>query len=270
MGDEYKMKNVIGKGPCTMVTRAENRTTRQNVAVKIIPKKKLSCTKLQVVDQLEQLEALDHPNIVRMQAINENEENYGLVFELMSGQSMVDLLDKKGMPIPEKDAHNLIVPIFDAVLYSHSVGITHRDIKLENLLVTEGQTVKISDFGMMDLIDKNLHSLGSTYHVQRASPAFIAPEELNKDQYEDENDGKCDLWSLGCILFYILCGVPPFYDEDHFLLFDKIKEGDYNFDHPNWEQVSPEGQDFISQLLVTDPSKRLGAEGVIEHPWYEG
>ena len=87
---------------------------------------------------------------------------------------------------------------------------------------------------MTDIIDKNLHSLRTTNRTQ-VTPTCKAPEQLSKNyHFEDKRDGKCDLYSLGSILFYILCGVPPFDDEDHFILFDKIKEGDYNFDHPNW------------------------------------
>jgi serine/threonine protein kinase len=243
--------------------------TREKVAVKIIPKKKTAGDQASSENQLEFLKMVNHPNVVRMIEIHEDREKFTLVFELMSGYSLVNLLSQKSLPLPEQQAYAMIIPVFDAVLYCHELGIIHGNIKPENLLLSEDQTIKVSNFGMSRFVDGNdymTNTSGNTLKDRFRAPEVFCKNYANEGQHEE----KCDFWSLGCILFYMLCGTPPFISEDLFILYDQIKSGKYDFTHPNWSFVSQEGQDFLAALLVLDPAKRLGGEDILSNPWFKG
>lgn len=151
----------------------------------------------------------------------------------------------------EKSAQELLVPIFDAVMYCHERGIAHRDIKPENLLLTKKDTdqaiIKISDFGLARYIDPSEgDGMAST---TCGTPGYVAPEVLLRKPY----DHRCDFWSLGVVMFIMLSGTPPFYHTDNFELFELIKTGSYKFDAPAWGSVSKEGKELITRLLQVDP-----------------
>lgn len=156
-----------------------------------------------------------------------------------------------------------MVPIFDAVFYCHQLGITHRDLKLENLLLTSHDlgeaAVKITDFGLAREVDPA--NLAETIC---GSPSYVAPEILSSRSY----DHRCDYWSLGVVLYILACGSPPFQHEDKFELFALIKEGKLSFEQAEWGAASDEFRDFIKRLLTVEPDERIGAEEVTRHPWY--
>lgn len=148
----------------------------------------------------------------------------------------------------------MIAPIFDALSYCHQLGIIHRDIKPENLLFTQRDftqaIIKVSDFGLARFIDEETQATTTC-----GTPGYVAPEILEQKPYKDS----CDNWSVGIVLFILLSGSPPFYDEDNFALFEKIKRCEYNFNAPSWSSISHEAKDFISKLLVADPNTRLNS-----------
>lgn len=152
--------------------------------------------------------------------------------------------------------------IVDAILYCHSKGICHRDIKPENLLLASRDlgisSVRIADFGLARLIDDN--SLAST---TCGTPGYVAPEVLKQEPY----GMACDYWSIGVVAFILLSGTPPFYEEDNFALFEKIKRCEYDFDVETWDNVSPEAKDFVSRILIPDPNARMNCEEMMQHPW---
>ena len=165
----------------------------------------------------------------------------------------------------EAEARDVIAPIFDALIYCHELGIIHRDIKPENLLFTQKDftqaIIKVSDFGLARFIDEE--KLATT---TCGTPGYVAPEILEQRPYKEA----CDFWSVGVVLFILLSGSPPFYDEDNFALFEKIKSCDYNFNAPSWASISDEAKDFISKLLVADPNQRLNGDQIKAHPWILG
>ena len=165
----------------------------------------------------------------------------------------------------ENEAREIITPIFDALIYCHALGIVHRDIKPENLLFTSKEQstaiIKVSDFGLARFVDNE--TLATT---TCGTPGYVAPEVLMQLPYSDP----CDFWSLGVVLFILLSGVPPFFDEDNFELFEKIKKCEYNFKATGWKNVSKEAKDFVSKLLTKDPHNRLKGSDIMKHPWITG
>jgi calcium/calmodulin-dependent protein kinase I len=154
--------------------------------------------------------------------------------------------------------------------YLHSVGIVHRDLKPENLLYSTNDpaspkydVIKVADFGLAKIIAGAAdHSMSTTC----GTPGYVAPEILEQKGYGKE----VDLWSIGVILYILLCGFPPFYDDNNSLLFMAIKKGDYSFPSPYWDKVSKPAIDLIQNLLQVDPAKRLTIEEAMLHPWISG
>jgi len=184
--------------------------------------------------------------------------------ELMTGGELFDVLLEKEQ-FSEKEARDVIRPIIDAIGYCHSLGIVHRDIKPENLLFSsvdsETSIIKVSDFGLARFIDDE--ALATT---TCGTPGYVAPEILSQKPYGQE----CDYWSIGVVLFILLSGMPPFYDEDNFVLFEKIKKGEFDFSAPSWDSISDGPKDIISKLLIVDPSQRIKPSDLLKHPWIKG
>ena len=153
----------------------------------------------------------------------------------------------------------------DAIRYCHSQGIIHRDIKPENLLFTTKETkkatLKISDFGLARFVEEGVFATTTC-----GTPGYVAPEILEQKPYQCS----CDYWSIGVVLFILLSGCPPFFDEDNFALFEKIKKVEYNFDAPTWANVSNDAKNVIRALLVKEPEKRMSPDEFLKHPWITG
>lgn len=149
-------------------------------------------------------------------------------------------------------------------MYCHDRGIVHRDLKPENLLYTtarEDAVLKLADFGLAQLIEP-----AEMMHATCGTPSYVAPEVLSKDPKKGYGK-EVDMWSIGVIFYILLCGFPPFYDEDNAVLFNSIRKGEYEFPSPYWDSVSTEAKDLVSKLLVVDPSQRLTAQQTLNHPW---
>jgi len=185
-----------------------------------------------------------------------------LVLELMTGGELFDRIVEKEH-YSEMEASETIRPIVDAIRYCHSMGIIHRDLKPENLLYgsrDESAIIKISDFGLARFLQGELATTAC------GTPGYVAPEILNAKGYGKE----VDYWSIGIILYILLCGFPPFYEENNAELFAKIKEGKFEFPSPYWDDISDSAKDLISSLLVVDPASRLNADSILTHPWVKG
>ena len=145
--------------------------------------------------------------------------------------------------------------------YIHSKGIVHRDLKPENLLYaapSPNENLKLADFGLAHILKEN-----EILETACGTPGYVAPEVLNGDGYQTP----VDMWSLGVVLYILLCGFPPFYDDSTRILFEIIKQGRYDFPPEYWDDVSESAKDLIRKLLVVDPAQRLTAAQVKEHPW---
>ena len=260
--ETYKIEATLGKGSFATVKKAKHRESGERFAVKVMSKKKMSDEdKAATQQEIAILKDMDHPNIVNLIDVFEDERHWCLVMELMQGGELFDeILAKEHFS--EYDAREATKSMIDAIQYCHEKGICHRDIKPENLLLKSKelgiQSLKVADFGLARLLDEN--TLAST---TCGTPGYVAPEVLMQKPY-----GKsCDLWSIGVVAFILLSGTPPFYEEDNFALFEQIKSCKYEFEEDDWKGVSAEAKDFIKGILVADPKDRLSCQQMMDHPW---
>ena len=203
---------------------------------------------------------LDHPNIVKLYDVFEDEEQYHSVLEYCEGGS----LSKRERPLSERDAAIVLRQVFRALNYMHqTLKIAHRDVKAENVLFksdnSEDLTVKLCDFGLATPC--SLESPTCLSSVV-GSPYYIAPEILSKAY-----DHRCDLWSAGILLYFMLSHTFPFkglHSED---IFHSIKKDKLSFEGLVWDKVSDQAKDLISKLLVKSPDIRLTAVEALEHPY---
>ena len=180
--------------------------------------------------EIDILSQIDHPNIVKLFEIFDEKEHLDLVMELMTGGELFDRIVEKEH-YSEKEAADTIRPICDAIKYCHALDIIHRDLKPENLLYgskEETSIIKISDFGLARFLQGELATTAC------GTPGYVAPEILEGKGYGKE----VDYWSIGIILYILLCGFPPFYEENNQKLFDMIKKGEFEFPSPYWDDVS--------------------------------
>jgi calcium/calmodulin-dependent protein kinase I len=254
---------VLGEGASAIVRKGIKRDSGETYAIKIIDKSQMGENELEsLYNELKIMSIIDHPNIVR---VYEYYECHGVVFivmELMSGGELFDKIVEYEH-YTEKQAAETFRPIVDAVRYCHKLGIVHRDLKPENLLYSsneENAMIKVSDFGFAKfLIPKSKEQLFTAC----GTPSYVAPEIIESKGY----DAKVDCWSLGVILYVMLCGFPPFYADDNNTLFNMIKTADFEFHSPYWDNVSENAKDLIKKLLVVEPEKRLNTEEILKHPW---
>ncbi|KAL2091423.1 hypothetical protein ACEWY4_013686 [Coilia grayii] len=209
------------------------------------------------------LPRIKHANIVSLEDIFESKSHLYLVMQLVSGGELFDRIVAKGF-YTEKDASKLIQQILDAVKYLHDMGIVHRDLKPENLLyysMDEDSKIMISDFGL-----SKIEGSGSVMSTACGTPGYVAPEVLAQKPYSKA----VDCWSIGVIAYILLCGYPPFYDENDSKLFEQILKAEYEFDSPYWDDISDSAKDFIIHLMEKDPRLRYTCEQALQHPWIAG
>lgn len=259
----FEFKEVLGSGAFSEVVLAEEKVTGKLFAVKCIPKKALKGKESSIENEITVLKKIKHENIVALEDIYESPSHLYLVMQLVSGGELFDRIVEKGF-YTEKDASTLIRQVLDAVFYLHRLGIVHRDLKPENLLYfsQEGESkIMISDFGLSKMEGK-----GDVMSTACGTPGYVAPEVLAQKPYSKA----VDCWSIGVIAYILLCGYPPFYDENDSKLFEQILKADYEFDSPYWDDISDSAKDFISHLMEKDPNKRYTCEQALRHPWIAG
>jgi len=260
--DKYTMKDVLGTGAFSQVRLAENKESGNLYAIKVIDKKALKGKEDSLENEIRVLRRLHHPNIVELLEVHEEKTKVYLVMELVTGGELFDRIVEKGS-YTEKDAADLIKQVLSAVAYMHSEGVVHRDLKPENLLyhsTDEDSKIMISDFGLSKMEDSGIMATAC------GTPGYVAPEVLAQKPY-----GKSvDVWSIGVISYILLCGYPPFYDENDANLFAQILKGEFEFDSPYWDEISDDAKEFIRQLMCVDVDKRLSCESALQHAWITG
>ncbi|XP_053723851.1 calcium/calmodulin-dependent protein kinase type 1 isoform X2 [Synchiropus splendidus] len=255
--------SVVMRGAFSEVVLAEEKRTQKLVAIKCIPKKALEGKENSIENEIAVLHKIKHANIVSLEDIFESKSHLYLVMQLVSGGELFDRIIEKGF-YTEKDASKLIQQILDAVKYLHDLGIVHRDLKPENLLyysMDEDSKIMISDFGLSKIEDS-----GSVMSTACGTPGYVAPEVLAQKPYSKA----VDCWSIGVISYILLCGYPPFYDENDAKLFEQILKAEYEFDSPYWDDISDSAKDFIVHLMEKDPHVRYSCEQALQHPWIAG
>ncbi|XP_027885713.1 calcium/calmodulin-dependent protein kinase type II subunit gamma isoform X8 [Xiphophorus couchianus] len=204
---------------------------------------------------------LKHPNIVRLHDSISEEGFHYLVFDLVTGGELFEDIVAREY-YSEADASHCISQILESVNHIHQHDIVHRDLKPENLLLAskmKGAAVKLADFGLAIEVQGEQQA----WFGFAGTPGYLSPEVLRKDPY-----GKpVDIWACGVILYILLVGYPPFWDEDQHKLYQQIKAGAYDFPSPEWDTVTPEAKNLINQMLTINPAKRITAEQALKHPW---
>ena len=260
----YEAKEDLGKGAFSTVRRCVHRKTGQDFAVKVINTKKLSSRDLQKLEREARIcRKLQHPNIVRMHETYSEATTHYMVFDLVTGGELFEDIVAREF-YSEADASHCIQQILESVRYCHQQSIVHRDLKPENLLLAskvKSAAVKLADFGLAIEID---HTTGEqSWHGFAGTPGYLAPEVLRREPY-----GKAvDLWACGVILYILLVGYPPFWDEDQSKLYAQIKNARYEYPSPEWDSVTPDAKHLINSLLTLDYKKRITADNALQHPW---
>uniref|UniRef100_A0A8D3DA13 Calcium/calmodulin-dependent protein kinase 1Da n=1 Tax=Scophthalmus maximus TaxID=52904 RepID=A0A8D3DA13_SCOMX len=251
------------RGAFSEVVLAQEKLTGRMFAVKCIPKKALKGKESSIENEIAVLRKIKHENIVALEDIYESPDHLYLIMQLVSGGELFDRIVEKGF-YTEKDASTLIRQVLDAVNYLHKMGIVHRDLKPENLLYFNPQDeskIMISDFGL-----SKMEGSGDVMSTACGTPGYVAPEVLAQKPYSKA----VDCWSIGVIAYILLCGYPPFYDENDSKLFEQILKADYEFDAPYWDDISDSAKDFIGNLMEKDPAKRFTCDHALRHPWISG
>ncbi|XP_026080382.1 calcium/calmodulin-dependent protein kinase type II subunit gamma isoform X1 [Carassius auratus] len=260
--DENQLYEELGKGAFSIVRRCVKKSTGQEYAAKIINTKKLSARDHQKLEREARIcRLLKHPNIVRLHDSISEEGFHYLVFDLVTGGELFEDIVAREY-YSEADASHCINQILESVSHIHQHDIVHRDLKPENLLLAskmKGAAVKLADFGLAIEVQGDQQA----WFGFAGTPGYLSPEVLRKDPY-----GKpVDIWACGVILYILLVGYPPFWDEDQHKLYQQIKAGAYDFPSPEWDTVTPEAKNLINQMLTINPAKRITADQALKHPW---
>lgn len=261
---EYKTGRTLGQGSYATVKEAVHISTGVRYAVKIISKKLMAGKESMIVNEIEVLKKVSrgHANIVTLHDYFETPNNLYLVMDLCLGGELFDKICEKGH-FYEEDAADLIRVVVDAVGYLHDQNIVHRDIKPENMMFRSTENERelvIGDFGLSKMMDPDtFNSLMTTC----GTPGYMAPEVIRKTGH-----GKpVDMWSIGVLAFFLLCGYTPFDGNSGPEEMHQIFNAQYSFDPIYWDHISLEAKDFIRSCLLVNPQSRLTARQALSHPW---
>uniref|UniRef100_A0A8C1XYQ8 Si:ch211-255p10.4 n=1 Tax=Cyprinus carpio TaxID=7962 RepID=A0A8C1XYQ8_CYPCA len=241
----YRLEKTLGKGQTGLVKLGIHCITGQKVAIKIVNREKLSESVLMKVErEIAILKLIEHPHVLKLHDVYENNKYLYLVLEHVSGGELFDYLVKKGRLTP-KEARKFFRQIISALDFCHSHSICHRDLKPENLLLDERNNIRIADFGMASL------QVGdSMLETSCGSPHYACPEVIRGEKYDGR---RADVWSCGVILFALLVGALPFDHDNLRQLLEKVKSGVFHMPH----FIPPECQALLRGMIEVNPEKRL-------------
>eukprot|EP01132_Coremiostelium_polycephalum_P006625 gene6625-8197_t len=266
--EKYDLREILGTGNFASVRLAVHKQTGQTFAMKVIDKKKMSMTsqrKDALMDEVNVLTKVNHRNIISIKELFETQKHLYLVLELVTGGELFDRIIAE-TKFPENTCRFILKQLCDAVHYLHSKGIAHRDLKPENILLSspDSYEIKISDFGLSRAMDE-----GTFMKTMCGTPQYVAPEILTKGGKGEGYSKAVDLWSIGVILYIVLCGFPPFGDPQDQTFFARIKKGGFSFPSPHWDSISDEVKDLIKCLIKVNPDERFTIEQTLDHPWFK-
>uniref|UniRef100_A0A182N648 non-specific serine/threonine protein kinase n=1 Tax=Anopheles dirus TaxID=7168 RepID=A0A182N648_9DIPT len=251
----YEIEKTIGKGNFAVVKLARHRITKNEVAIKIIDKSQLDPGNLQkVYREVEIMKRLDHPHVIKLYQVMETQSMIYIVSEYASQGEIFDYIAKYGR-LNERAARNKFWQILSAVEYCHNKGIVHRDLKAENLLLDSKMDIKIADFGF-----SNFYKKGELLATWCGSPPYAAPEVFEGKRYTGP---EIDIWSLGVVLYVLVCGALPFDGSTLQSLRDRVLSGRFRI--PFF--MSSDCESLIRKMLVLDPARRFSIDQIKRHRW---
>ncbi|XP_051499476.1 maternal embryonic leucine zipper kinase isoform X2 [Apus apus] len=252
----YELRETIGTGGFAKVKCARHLLTGEKVAIKIMDKLALGDDLPRVKIEIDAMKNLSHQHICQLYHVIETSKKIFMVLEYCPGGELFDYIIAKDR-LSEEEARVFFRQIVSAIAYVHSQGYAHRDLKPENLLIDEEHNLKLIDFGLCAKPKGGLD-----YHLSTCcgSPAYAAPELIQGKAYIGS---EADIWSMGVLLYALLCGFLPFDDDNVMAVYRKIMRGKYSI--PKW--LSPSSTLLLNQMLQVDPKKRITVKHLLSHPW---
>ncbi|KAM4743697.1 serine/threonine-protein kinase 33 [Anableps anableps] len=267
----YEFGTTLGQGSFGTVYEATHIKTQTQWAIKEVRKPAAGSSKFKMLDnEINILRQINHAHIIHLEATYNTPSKICLVTELCRGGSLKHQLQQKKF-FTEDETRTVIHSLADAVVYLHKRNIVHRDLKLENILVKnslddndDGFDIKVADFGLSVKAD----GVGIRHIMTEAcgTVLYMAPEMMSGRGYSHW----CDVWSIGVIMFMLLCGEPPFFSKTKEKLLEKIMCKEVKFTQPIWASVSDGGKYLLTCLLKADPAYRMSAYQLLENPWITG
>ncbi|XP_059483256.1 ovarian-specific serine/threonine-protein kinase Lok-like [Neocloeon triangulifer] len=271
---KYRITNLLGTGGSATVYLAYEHVTCQPFAVKRIDKdfKTMGMNSVSYIQtEIKILKSLAHPNIVRVQDVIDVEHQTFIVMEYMKGGSLAKVLQQnKSAPLEEKLCQVWFYQLLLSLEYLNSKSIIHRDIKLENILVSHNSRdspIKLADFGLSKIVSQSKKAVTCC-----GSYEYVAPEVINSERllgFARPYTSKVDIWSLGVTLFVCLSGKMPFISSDAVELKKKILAGNINMKGPEWAKVSEHAKQMVRCMLMVNPEERKSAAELLEAPWFQ-
>ncbi|KAK6294398.1 hypothetical protein J4Q44_G00352280 [Coregonus suidteri] len=268
----YSFGRKLGQGSFGVVCEATHNETRKKWAIKKVNKEKAGSSGVKLLErEVSILKRVNHAHIIHLEEVFETQKRMYLVTELCEGGELKELL-QKNTRFTEEETRHIISSLAEAIVYLHKKDIVHRDLKLENILVKSYHhgidndmiNIKVTDFGLS--VKKGGVGSENMLKATCGTPIYMAPEVINAHEYSQQ----CDVWSIGVIMYMLLCGEPPFIASSEERLFEMIKKGELNFDGPVWDTISDAAKKVLSYLLKVDPAHRITANELLDNPWITG
>mmetsp|Transcript_25516 Transcript_25516/g.87414 ORF Transcript_25516/g.87414 Transcript_25516/m.87414 type:complete len:481 (-) Transcript_25516:147-1589(-) len=267
--DVYDIGSTIGTGGYAVVKKAVRKSDKKVFAVKIMRPDPRNdgdgLTAQDIIAEIEILQQLEHPSILNLEEyfLGKNGQVF-IITELLKGGELLDAMLNLGS-YTEDEARLIMKQLLEALAYMHKQGVTHRDLKLENLLLAKRDDIsslRVADFGLAKALAEK--SSKAVMETTCGSPMYVAPEVIAGKKYTPA----VDVWSAGVILYILLTGAPPFDVVDNEpLLFRRIMDGEYHLDTAEWSGISKEVKDLVANLMCVDVNKRLTVQKALQHPW---
>lgn len=270
----YTFGRKLGQGSFGMVSEATDKETGAKWAIKKVNKEKAGSSTVKLLErEVNILKSVKHKHIIHLEQVFETPKQMYLVMELCEDGELKEVLDTKGH-FSENETRLIIQSLASAIAYLHNKDIVHRDLKLENILVKSSflddnnemnLNIKVTDFGLATARKHGPRSEGMM-QTTCGTPIYMAPEVINAHEYSQ----LCDIWSIGVIMYLLLCGKPPFLANSKEKLFELIRKGELQFEDPVWDSVSDSAKNVLKQLMKVDPAHRITAKELLDNQWLTG
>ncbi|KAH9288728.1 hypothetical protein KI387_032845, partial [Taxus chinensis] len=258
---KYELGRTLGEGAFSKVKFARNMESGEGVAIKVLEKEKVLKHKMvqQIKREIATMKLIKHPNVVQLHEVMASKTKVYIVLEFVMGGELFDKIVDHGR-LRENEARKYFQQLINAVDYCHSRGVSHRDLKTENLLLDSYGNLKVSDFGLSALPQQVRED--GLLHTTCGTPNYVAPEVVSDKGYDGAT---ADLWSCGVILFVLMAGYLPFDESNIMTLYKKICKADFTC--PPW--FSSSVKKLISRILDPNPKTRITASKILENEWFK-